>query len=104
MCFYKFTNYYKFYFFFWDGLHSGKSNRYSFTLKKVKGIKFFFKKKIKASWKNGQISQLCTKIKNTFISTIEHLMSALSATGVTNISIQTSSRKYRFWMVAQKNM
>ena len=79
------------------GLHTGKSVEIKILPEKVNsGINFIFKKeKIKASWKNAQISQLCTKIKkkNTHISTIEHLMSALSATGVTNASIQTTSEE-----------
>ena len=79
------------------GLHTGKSVKVKIFPEKVNsGINFIFgKEKIKASWKNAQISQLCTKIKkkNFYISTIEHLMSALSATGVTNASIQTTSEE-----------
>ena len=79
------------------GLHSGKSVEIKILPEKVNsGINFIFGKEIiKASWKNAQISQLCTKIKkkNVYISTIEHLMSALSATGITNASIQTTSEE-----------
>ena len=58
------------------------------------GINFVLNdKKIKASWKNAIVSQLCTKLKkeNIHISTIEHLMSALSALGITNLLIFVSA-------------
>jgi len=77
------------------GLHSGNTvNIILIPEKKDSGINFIFKNnQIKASWKNAEISQLCTKIKKKDIrlSTIEHLMSALSGLGITNLSIQISS-------------
>jgi len=77
------------------GLHSGNTvNIILIPEKKDSGINFIFKNnQIKASWKNAEISQLCTKIKKKEIqlSTIEHLMSALSGLGITNLSIQISS-------------
>ena len=77
------------------GLHSGNTvNIILIPEKKDSGINFIFKNnQIKASWKNAEISQLCTKIKKKDIrlSTIEHLMSALSGLGITNLLIQISS-------------
>lgn len=77
------------------GLHSGEPVNITLLPDDVDtGINFFYKKKkIKASWKNAEISQLCTKIKkdNVYLSTIEHLMSALCGLGVTNLSIKISS-------------
>ena len=77
------------------GLHSGEqANLVLHPEETDKGISFFYKKrKIRATWKNGQISQLCTKLKkdNLYLSTIEHLMSALSGLGISNIIIETSS-------------
>ena len=77
------------------GLHSGEQVNIILHPEEIdKGISFFYKKKkIPASWKNGQISQLCTKLKkdNIYLSTIEHLMSALSGLGISNIIIETSS-------------
>lgn len=79
------------------GLHSGEPVKIKLKpAKENSGIKFFYKKeKIEANWKNAEISQLCTKIKNKKynISTIEHLMSALSATGVTNLDIETTAKE-----------
>ena len=79
------------------GLHSGKPTKIVLIPQNVNtGINFIFNnKKIKASWKNGEVSQLCTKIKNkkTYISTIEHLMSSLSGLGITNLCIETSSEE-----------
>ncbi len=77
------------------GLHSGKPVNIILSPDDIDtGINFFYKKKkIKASWKNAVISQLCTKIKkdNVYLSTIEHLMSALCGLGVTNLLIKISS-------------
>ena len=77
------------------GLHSGEETNIVLHPEETdKGISFFYKKKkIRATWKNGQISQLCTKLKknNLYLSTIEHLMSALSGLGISNIIIETSS-------------
>ena len=79
------------------GLHSGKPAKIVLIPQNVNtGINFIFNnKKIKASWKNGEVSQLCTKIKDkkTYISTIEHLMSSLSGLGITNLCIETSSEE-----------
>lgn len=76
------------------GLHSGEPVSLKLSPeKKNTGIIFYKKnKKIKASWKNAEVSQLCTKIKNKniTISTIEHLMSALSSLGITNLKIEIS--------------
>ncbi|EMH79812.1 UDP-3-O-(3-hydroxymyristoyl) N-acetylglucosamine deacetylase [alpha proteobacterium HIMB114] len=77
------------------GLHSGELVNITLLPDDIDtGINFFYKKKkIKASWKNAEISQLCTKIKkdNVYLSTIEHLMSALCGLGVTNLLIKISS-------------
>lgn len=76
------------------GLHSGEPVSLKLSPeKKNTGINFYKKnKKIKASWKNAEVSQLCTKIKNKniTISTIEHLMSTLSSLGITNLKIEIS--------------
>lgn len=76
------------------GLHSGEPVSLKLSPeKKNTGIIFYKKnKKIKASWKNAEVSQLCTKIKNKniTISTIEHLMSAFSSLGITNLKIEIS--------------
>lgn len=79
------------------GLHSGKKVEISLIPEKPNfGIKFIFKdKKIKASWRNAKISQLCTTLakEKLCVSTIEHLMSALSGLGITNLAIKTSSEE-----------
>jgi len=79
------------------GLHSGKPVDMILKPDKVNsGINFFFKNiKLRASWKNAQISPLCTKIKkkNINIATIEHLLSALSGLGINNLSIEISSEE-----------
>ena len=79
------------------GLHSGKLVKIRLMpAKENNGINFIFKKKkIKASWSNSEISQLCTKIKfnEIYLSTIEHLMSALSGLNITNLKIETSSNE-----------
>ena len=77
------------------GLHSGQPVKITLLPEGPnKGISFLYNsKKIKALWKNAEISQLCTKIKKNelFISTIEHLMSALFGLGITNLTIKTNS-------------
>jgi UDP-3-O-[3-hydroxymyristoyl] N-acetylglucosamine deacetylase len=77
------------------GLHSGEPVEIKLIPEKIdSGISFVFNKnKIKASWKSAEVSQLCTKIKlkNIYLSTIEHLMSALSGVGITNLIIITNS-------------
>jgi UDP-3-O-[3-hydroxymyristoyl] N-acetylglucosamine deacetylase len=79
------------------GLHSGeKVNLELFPAKENYGICFFLKnsnKKIEAKWSNIKIANLCTQIKKDKIifSTIEHLMSALSAFEITNLKIISSS-------------
>ena len=77
------------------GLHSGEPVEITLFPQDINsGIYFELNKyKIKASWKNAIVSQLCTRIKNKniYISTIEHLMSALSGLGITNLLISTSS-------------
>ena len=79
------------------GLHTGEPVEIALNPDKVNsGINFIYKnKKIKATWKNAQVSQLCTKIKDKdiYISTIEHLLSALSGLGITNLLIKTSSEE-----------
>lgn len=79
------------------GLHSGNPVNITLIPGKIdSGINFIFKNnKIRASWKNAEISQLCTKIKkkDIYLSTIEHLMSALSGLGIQNLSIQISSEE-----------
>lgn len=79
------------------GLHSGNPVKIVLKPDEINsGISYIFNKtKIKASWKNAIVSQLCTKIKNknVYISTIEHLMSALSAAGITNLIIETNSNE-----------
>lgn len=76
------------------GLHSGKRSEIILVPQDINtGINFIFKnKKIKASWKNSIVSQLCTKLKfdDCYVSTIEHLMSALSGAGITNLLIKIS--------------
>ena len=77
------------------GLHSGLPVEITLFPQDINsGIYFVLNKnKIKASWKNAIVSQLCTRIKNKniYISTIEHLMSALNGLGITNLLISTSS-------------
>ncbi len=81
------------------GLHSGaKVSLELFPAKENYGICFFLKnsnKKIQANWSNIKITNLCTMIKKNkiFFSTIEHLMSALSAFGITNLKIVSSANE-----------
>lgn len=79
------------------GLHSGKEVKIKLSPEKANtGIYFQIlgkKEKIFANWKNAEIAQLCTKIKknNLVLSTVEHLMSALSGLGITNLKIETTN-------------
>ena len=79
------------------GLHSGKSVKIKLLPgDEDDGINFLINnKKIKALWKKAEVSQLCTKLKenNQYLSTIEHLMSALSGLGISNLNIETSSEE-----------
>ena len=78
------------------GLHSGKKVAISFEPAEINsGIKFIRtdhkdNKVIKALWSNVTSTNLCTTIANnagTSISTIEHLMSALSGMHIDNVNI-----------------
>lgn len=77
------------------GLHSGE--KVNIILKPApidSGVRFLINKNfIQAIWKNAIVSQLCTKIKikKNSISTIEHLMAAISGLGITNIIIKINS-------------
>ncbi len=77
------------------GLHSGE--KVNIILKPApidSGVRFLINKNfIQALWKNAIVSQLCTKIKikKNSISTIEHLMAAISGLGITNIIIKINS-------------
>lgn len=79
------------------GLHNGEQVQIILSPEKINtGIYFQIdgvKEKIFANWKNAQVAQLCTKLKKNklILSTIEHLMSALSGLGITNLSIRTSN-------------
>lgn len=79
------------------GLHNGEEVKIKLSPEKINtGIYFQvngYKEKIFASWKNAYLAPLCTKIKknNAMLSTIEHLMSALSGLGITNLKISTSN-------------
>ena len=79
------------------GLHSGDPVKIFLIPEDINhGIIFSYNNQsIKASWKNAIISQLCTKIKNEkfYLSTIEHLMSALSGLGITNLTIKVDSNE-----------
>ena len=81
-------------------LHTGvKSKLKLIPADNNKGIVFIrkdIKKKniIKASWNNVSNTKLCTTISNKFgvtVSTIEHLMSAISALQIDNLKIEISS-------------
>ena len=79
------------------GLHSGEKVKIILTPAAVDtGIKFKIKNRlIPASWKNAIVSQLCTriKLKDVAISTIEHLMAAISGLGITNLLIKINSNE-----------
>ena len=79
------------------GLHSGEKVKIILTPAAADtGIKFKIKNRlIPASWKNAIVSQLCTriKLKDVAISTIEHLMAAISGLGITNLLIKINSNE-----------
>ncbi len=79
------------------GLHSGEKVKIVLTPAALDtGIKFKINKSlIPATWKNAIVSQLCTRIKsnNDAISTIEHLMAAISGLGITNLIIKINSNE-----------
>ena len=80
-------------------LHTGvKSKLKLIPLESNKGIVFVRKDKkinniIRANWENVTNTKLCTTISNKFgvtVSTIEHLMSAISALQIDNLKIEIS--------------
>jgi UDP-3-O-[3-hydroxymyristoyl] N-acetylglucosamine deacetylase len=79
------------------GLHSGEvSNINLIPSDEDTGIRFIRNNNTSvASWYNAEVSKLCTKlkIKKYYISTIEHLMSALMGLGITNLIIETNSNE-----------
>lgn len=79
------------------GLHSGEKSKVILIPASVDtGIIFKVNNSsIQASWSNAIISQLCTKIKkkNISISTIEHLMAAISGLGISNLIIKINSNE-----------
>ena len=79
------------------GLHTGKSSKVKiFPAKEDMGIRFIRtdiskNNEIQAKWSNVSSTKLCTTISNRFdisISTIEHLMSALSGMHIDNAKIE----------------
>ena len=79
------------------GLHSGEKVKIILTpAAEDTGIKFKINNSlIPATWKNAIVSQLCTriKLKDDAISTIEHLMAAISGLGITNLLIKINSNE-----------
>ena len=79
------------------GLHSGEKVKIVLTPANVDtGIHFKINNcLILASWKNAVVSQLCTRVKfkENAISTIEHLMAAISGLGITNLIIKINSNE-----------
>jgi len=79
------------------GLHSGEKVKIALTPAAADtGIKFKINNNIiTATWKNAIVSQLCTRIKlrDDAISTIEHLMAAISGLGITNLLIKINSNE-----------
>ncbi len=79
------------------GLHSGEKVKILLSPAAIDtGIKFKINSSlISANWKNAIISQLCTRVKfkNNAISTIEHLMAAISGLGITNLLIKINSNE-----------
>ena len=79
------------------GLHSGEKVKIALIPADVNtGIQFKINDcLILASWKNAVVSQLCTRIKfkEITISTIEHLMAAISGLGITNLIININSNE-----------
>ena len=79
------------------GLHSGEKVKISLipTATDI-GINFKINNTlILASWQNAVVSQLCTRLKfgENAISTIEHLMAAISGLGITNLIIKINSNE-----------
>ena len=79
------------------GLHSGEKVKISLIPTATDtGINFKINNTlILASWKNAVVSQLCTRLKfgENAISTIEHLMAAISGLGITNLIIKINSNE-----------
>ena len=79
------------------GLHTGEKVKIILIPAAVDtGIKFKINNSlISAIWKNAIVSQLCTriKLKDNAISTIEHLMAAISGLGITNLLIKINSNE-----------
>jgi len=79
------------------GLHSGERVKISLIPTAIDtGINFKINNTlILASWKNAVVSQLCTRLKfgENAISTIEHLMAAISGLGITNLIIKINSNE-----------
>ena len=79
------------------GLHSGEKVKIILTPAAVDtGVRFQINDSlIPATWKNAIVSQLCTriKLKDVAISTIEHLMAAISGLGITNLLIKINSNE-----------
>ena len=79
------------------GLHSGEKVKISLIPTSTdKGINFKINNTlILASWQNAVVSQLCTRLKfgENAISTIEHLMAAISGLGITNLIIKINSNE-----------
>ena len=79
------------------GLHSGEKVKIILTPSAVDtGIKFKINNSlIPATWRYAIVSQLCTriKLKDQAISTIEHLMAAISGLGITNLVIKIDSNE-----------
>ena len=79
------------------GLHSGEKVKIVlFPANVDTGIQFKINNcLILASWKNAVVSQLCTRVKfkEIAISTIEHLMAAISGLGITNLIIKINSNE-----------
>ena len=79
------------------GLHSGEKVKISLIPNAIDtGINFKINNTlILASWQNAVVSQLCTRLKfgENAISTIEHLMAAISGLGITNLIIQINSNE-----------
>jgi UDP-3-O-[3-hydroxymyristoyl] N-acetylglucosamine deacetylase len=79
------------------GLHSGEKVKISLIPNAIDtGINFKINNTlILASWQNAVVSQLCTRLKfgENAISTIEHLMAAISGLGITNLIIKINSNE-----------
>ena len=79
------------------GLHSGERVKISLIPTAIDtGINFKINNTlILASWQNAVVSQLCTRLKfgENAISTIEHLMAAISGLGITNLIIKINSNE-----------